>query len=234
MADCTRSLVALLLGVILSLTGGSALAQDGAAADDPPAAPEDPKAARPKLKRTRIKVTNIRRAGPRVKVSNLSRDRRVVLEGEYRGVAPEHPDAPPGARLPRGVPELTWPGFQELPGGNSRVFIQLTTPTTYTTRAESGRLVIRLKPARIGLRNNRRPLDTRFFDTPVRAVTARSLGGNAVDVVIELKMATTHNLRVEDRGGYTFILVDFPAIGGSRPVPTARPSGPAPTRKEAR
>jgi len=107
---------------------------------------------------------------------------RTKQEGEYGGVNPEAPPAPPdpGARhRPRKPPPkktLTWIGFVDRPGGGAELFFQAATPFTLGQHVEGKTLVIFLDGLTRQAHNTRRALDTRFFDSPIARVKARAVG----------------------------------------------------------
>lgn len=86
-------------------------------------------------------------------------------------------------------PVVRWVGFQRN-SGNSRLFVQLSAATEYSQRLEGTTLIVSMPNARLGGSNARRPLDTRFFETPVlRAVAKpfRKRRARGVDLHITFK-----------------------------------------------
>src|ERR1019366_5170864 len=63
------------------------------------------------------------------------------------------------------------PGFETLADGSSRLFVELSKPVAYDTKAARGSVTYGLKGARVLRRNNTNPLVTVHFNTPV--TTAR-------------------------------------------------------------
>jgi len=142
----------------------------------------------------------------------------------YPGVRPGT-GSPPASRRARPsgrIRLITWPGFEAQPDGSSRFFVQLSGPVRYETSQSEGRFEVLLRGVRIHLRNNGRPLETRFFETPVlRARLARR--GRDVAFVFELRGPATPSVHAEvGEGGYHFLYVDFPA--GQGPAPSAPPA----------
>jgi hypothetical protein len=130
--------------------------------------------------------------------------------GQYAGVTPGSGNLPP--RAPGGDARLlTWPGFQARPDGASRFFVQTTQPVTHRVENESGRVVIILENLGIHLRNNRRPLETQYFNTPVtRAKVERR--GRDVALVLEMRAAVTPSVSVQPaEGAYHYLFIEFPA-----------------------
>ncbi len=98
-----------------------------------------------------------------------------------------------------------------LSDGQSRVFVQTSKPVHMETRAESGRFVLVLKNTRIHLENNQRPLETRYFNTPVNRVHVERRGKDLV-VMIELRSNVQPTMRDEAGvDGFQYTFVDFPA-----------------------
>lgn len=130
----------------------------------------------------------------------------------YQGVAPESPNEPPRIQGLGQRRLMTWPGFQMLPDGGSRVFVQLTQKPLFETRDEADRFVILLDRTGVHLRNNRRPLETRHFNTPVRRVRVRGRPEGKVAVILELRAAAPPEVHVKAGadGRFHYLMVDFP------------------------
>jgi hypothetical protein len=95
-------------------------------------------------------------------------------EGEYSGVAP--PTGQPGAGKRRAAPgTLTWVGFT-ADAGAGQVFLQAPAEFGHAQRVEGRTLVVTLDGIRRLARNVRRPLDTRYFDSPVARVVVKTVG----------------------------------------------------------
>jgi hypothetical protein len=133
----------------------------------------------------------------------------------YHGVSPGSSTVPDGIAAQPGGPALvTWPGFQQLANGGSRVFVQTSVPVTPSLKREGSQLHLILPGVSLPPGNARLPLDTSFFNTPVRSVRAKLRKGEGVVVEIELrgKSSATPNLHSEKaQNGYFFVYVDFPA-----------------------
>jgi len=106
-------------------------------------------------------------------------------------------------------PIATYPGFRMLDGGGSRVSVALSKKVTVTEHKAEGKLTYRIQGMQVPTRNNRRPLLTTFFTTPVSRIELVERDGD-VDLVIDLRAATTpqHRLVESDRG--VELQVDFP------------------------
>ncbi len=82
---------------------------------------------------------------------------------------------------------MTFVGFQRASSG-SRVYVRTSGPVSYSVQEDGDkRVVLELENTRIALRNNRRPLDTSFFDSAVAMVAPASVGKGTVRVEIKLK-----------------------------------------------
>jgi len=136
----------------------------------------------------------------------------VHLEQRYHGVTPGS-----GNNLPK-VEELrykngawvTWPGFLMLEDGSSRLFLQTTGPLKIKTLEKKGELHIVLKKTKIYLSNNKNPLVTKFFNTPIETARLKKSGKNAV-LIVTWKEKTPYKLsQTTDEDGYHYIFIDFP------------------------
>lgn len=137
--------------------------------------------------------------------------------GYYRGVVPGHGIVPPRARMLKNARQnlVTWPGFEMTPSG-SRIFIQSLRPITYTRADEANRVVFVLRNTRIHLRNNRNPLVTENFNTPVGTAYLRPRGRDTL-LILDMKVGSSPSISQVNEGGYSFLFLDFP--GGSYPIP---------------
>src|SRR5262249_11123682 len=112
-------------------------------------------------------------------------------EGEYGGVVPGQPrKVEPPKKPPRPPPKgtLAWIGFEPKNGGE--LFMQSVAPFELTQHVEGGALVVNLTGvSRLG-QNPWRPIDTRFFETPIARVVARRVGaGKGHGAGIEVRIA---------------------------------------------
>ncbi len=93
-------------------------------------------------------------------------------EGEYSGVSPDGPPVT-DAKHTRPAPKtLGWIGYAAKDGAGE-VFFQAAQPFTITQRVEGDVVVVWLAGLTRQARNTRRPLDTRFFDSPVARISAK-------------------------------------------------------------
>ena len=131
--------------------------------------------------------------------------------GGYAGVVPGTGNLPPRAPSPGGNLLMTWPGFQQRPDGASRFFLQTTAAVQVEQLQEQGRFVLLLKNTGLHLRNNRRPLETRYFNTPVSKAGIERRGRDLA-FVLELRGGVTPVVSQEvASNGYNFIYLEFPA-----------------------
>jgi hypothetical protein len=111
-------------------------------------------------------------------------------EGEYGGVQPgqgKKPEAPKKAKKPPPKGTLSWIGFETKDGG-SDVFFQSVAPFQISQRVDGGAVVVTLSGlSRLG-HNTWRPIDTRFFDTPISRITAKKKG-KTIEVRVAFKNA---------------------------------------------
>lgn len=144
----------------------------------------------------------------------------LVLNESYHGTTPGT-----GNTLPR-IEEIktktgnwiTWPGFLMRPDGGSRIFIQTTRALEYNRDKKRSRITLKFEQTHVHLSNNRNPLVTIHFNTPVRrAYLKRRM--KSVELVMELKVDSEATItQFADGDGYHYLFVDFPAgqypIGG--------------------
>ncbi len=148
-------------------------------------------------------------------------------DSSYEGVTPGA-----GNNLPR-IVELkekkgtwvTWPGFMLLPGGGSRVFLQTTDTLAYKVIKNENKIVVRIENAKIFLSNNKNPLVTTYFDTPLERAELRARGRN-VEVILLLKTKAAPVItQTSDEDGYSYIFIDFQTEGGAPSTSTSKTSG---------
>ncbi len=100
-------------------------------------------------------------------------------------------------------------GFKQE-AGSSRVFVRTDEPVRYTVSEGGERtLVLELENTRIGGQNNRRALETSFFDTAVARVMPRSGPGRTVRVEITLKESVPYQATQEGN----VVSLEFPRAG---------------------
>jgi len=111
-------------------------------------------------------------------------------EGDYGGVQPGEAKKPEPSKKPKKPPPkgtLSWIGFETKDGG-SQVFFQSVAEFQVLQKVENGGVVVTL----IGLtklgHNTWRPIDTRFFDTPLSRIAAKKKG-KKIEVRVTFKNA---------------------------------------------
>ncbi len=147
---------------------------------------------------------------------------KFVFPGSPESASSGDKDARTASRARRGpradAAIATFPGFRVLPGGASRIYVELTKGVTVDERRAQGMLVYVLHDARVLVRNNRNALLTTHFNTPVgraRLVTS----GRDLELVIDLRAAANATQKVvAGEGGSARLEVDFPA-GDYPPMP---------------
>lgn len=146
-------------------------------------------------------------------------------EGEYGGVQPGEAKkpAPKKAKKPPPKGTLSWIGFETKNGG-SEVFFQSVAAFEVNQRVENGAVVVTLSGlSKLG-RNTWRPIDTRFFDTPLSRITARKKG-KGIEVRIAFKnakQAAQGSVRTAtEADGMYYAYVTF--AGGSPAAPSTEP-----------
>jgi hypothetical protein len=167
----------------------------------------------PDLARRRAPPTRPRRATstrsrPRIVLTNRAVT-RTALSGGYHGVTPGLPRMP-RIYLPRNASKrcyLTWTGFQLLPTG-SRLFLQFNKKPTVHKEAKGAALTIKLPGCRVANWNNTRPLQTRFFPTPVRYARVRRRG-RATWMTVLLKRPVAAQTRVVRLQGFYYLFITF-------------------------
>jgi hypothetical protein len=83
-----------------------------------------------------------------------------VALAQGHATAPAHPAASSAAGA-------VMPGFETLADGSTRLFVELSKPVAYETKATRGTVTYVLKGTRVLRRNNTNPLVTLHFNTPV-------------------------------------------------------------------
>ena len=122
----------------------------------------------------------------------------------------------------------TFPGFEKLSDGGSRLFVQLSQTVPVEQRVAPGSVTYVLKGAHLRVHNDTNALVTVHFNTPV--VRARlTPSGSDLLFVVELRSAVTPTFKLQDNTDKTSTLtIDFPkgdflAGDGSERLP-AEPS----------
>jgi hypothetical protein len=133
-----------------------------------------------------------------------------------------------GDDAPTTAPIATYPGFRMLDGGGSRVLVTLSKKVKVTEHKAQGKLTYRIQGVQVPTRTNRLPLLTTFFSTPVSRAELVKREGD-VDLVIELRAATTPQFRVIETDKGAELQVDFPRVAtGTADAAAEKPAAAAP------
>jgi hypothetical protein len=130
--------------------------------------------------------------------------------GYYQGVSVGGGNLPPYAPKEIGGQSavMTWAGF-ERGETSSRVFFQLSASVEPEVSVESARVFIKLPRTSVTVRNNQRPLITKYFKTPVNEVKVSKSGKDLV-AVLELRWEVTPTWRFETAAnGYRVLIFEF-------------------------
>lgn len=120
------------------------------------------------------------------------------------GGAPVH-----HVRVRKGAPVATLPGFEQLPDGGSRLFVDLTTQVPVEERRTASSVTYVLKGAQITHYNNTNALVTVHFNTPVYRARLVPSGSDLL-FVVELrdpKATPAYKMSAKGQGG--ILTVDF-------------------------
>jgi AMIN domain-containing protein len=154
------------------------------AAAPPPATPAQPP--KPQTQTETASAPGPAKTSPAeaAKIASLP---KVSLVGSAPAAAPPARKSPPGARRPN----ITALGFRPVDAGE--VIVRSDHPLAYGVTADAKGVLLHLPGARIPLPNNRRPLDTRFFEGAVERVVPVAVAGGT-DVRIELRQPAEYHL----------------------------------------
>jgi hypothetical protein len=107
-------------------------------------------------------------------------------------------------------PVATLPGFEMLPDGGSRVFVEVTRKVEVEERRAARVLTYVLKGARVVYRNNENALVTVHFNTPVTQARLLPSGRDLIfSVDLRADTAATWKM-IGDSDGTAILQVDFP------------------------
>jgi hypothetical protein len=142
------------------------------------------------------------------------------------------------ARAPASGPaRAVLPGFETLADGSSRLFVELSKPVAYDTKAARGSVTYVLRGARVLKHNNTNPLVTVHFNTPVTSARLVPHGHDlwfVVDLRADVQPAVTMDagkdgtavMRIELPKG-SYLPAAAPVSGASSDAPPAASSAPA-------
>ena len=135
------------------------------------------------------------------------------LKQSYHGTNPGDGNTLPHVEALKDLPGswVTWPGFTMRPDGGSRIFIQTTHPLTYKKSSKKKSLHLYFKDTKIHLSNNKNPLITIHFNTPVKRAYLKRKSRHKTELVVELKVGTTPEItQATGQDGYSYMFIDFP------------------------
>lgn len=125
-----------------------------------------------------------------------------------------------------GPARVVWTGFQ-MSGDGSRVFLQATNDVEVSVAGTTNGLTLTVHACRLALRNGGRPMDTRFFQTPVKSIALQQWKKDVL-LFIALKEPVDVVPRKESGpNGSQFWVLDFPSSKGLLADGAARPAAPA-------
>lgn len=133
---------------------------------------------------------------------------------------------------PAGSADATMSGFERLDDGSSRLFVELTKPVTFETRKTRNVVTYVLKSTHVSRANNRNPLVTVHFKTPV---TSARLVPHGKDLwfVIHLRTAVEPTATMDRASGGVAVLHvafakgDYGAASSSSPHAPTAPTSPS-------
>jgi hypothetical protein len=146
--------------------------------------------------------------------------------GTYCGVKAGGDETPAIHAKPGSTPPaITWPGFQMMPDGSSRVFVQITTQVDVSAALVNGKVVVDFGNVSIAGRNNRRPMITKFFNTPVTAVEVKR-AQKRTTLILSMRAPVEPRVSHEQvKSGFHFVYIDFPP-GTYRPTDAQAAASP--------
>jgi hypothetical protein len=149
--------------------------------------------------------------------------------GSYAGVKPGGDQAPAVEAKPGSSPAITWPGFQMLPDGGSRVFVQVTTQVDVSAALVKDKVIVDFGNVAVPGQTNRFPLITKYFNTPVTSAEVKRANKRTT---LELSMRAPVEPRLshdQAKSGFHFVYIDFPpgAFLQTQESPAAAPAAPA-------
>jgi hypothetical protein len=134
------------------------------------------------------------------------------------------------AQPPPSTPTALMPGFEMMPDGSTRLFVELSKPTAFDTKPARGSVTYVLKEAHTDRRNNQNPLVTVHFNTPV---TSARLAPHGKDLwfVVELRANVQPAVTMDStKEGVATLRVAFPK--GDYLPPHAEQDTPPPAATE--
>jgi hypothetical protein len=132
------------------------------------------------------------------------------------------------------TPGAIMPGFEMLADGSSQLYVELSKPVQYDTKASRGAIVYVLKGAHVDKRNNFNPLVTVHFNTPV--TSARLVPhGRDLWFVVDLRAQVQPTVTMDAaKDGGAILRIGFPSgsylpLQKIAPAPSVGPTPPPAT-----
>ncbi len=124
-------------------------------------------------------------------------------------------------------------GFETLADGSTRLFVELSKPVAYDTKAGPSSLTYVLKGAHVDRRNNQNPLVTVHFNTPVTSARLTPHGRD-VWLVVDLRASVQPTAMMDStKDGAGLFRIEFPK-GEYLPAPAeAQSTAPPPSERSA-
>ncbi len=140
--------------------------------------------------------------------------------GFYQGVSISGENAPPSVRAGNNSmgSVLTWTGFERAEE-SSRVFFQLSSSVTPEIETKGLQVTVRLPRTAVNVKNNRRRLDTSFFNTPVTDVQIRRKGAETIATLTLRREAIPQWSVIPGSNGYQLLVIEF--LDPSSPAPSS-------------
>jgi hypothetical protein len=129
--------------------------------------------------------------------------------------------------LKAATPDAILPGFETLADGSTRLFVELSRPVPYDTKVAPGTITYVLKGTHVDRRNNRNPLVTVHFNTPV---TSARLVPHGTDLwfVVDLRANVQPTVVMDAaKDGAAMLRIEFPK-GDYLPAQASPESGRTP------
>jgi hypothetical protein len=112
--------------------------------------------------------------------------------------------------ISRSTKKMTWVGFQQTQD-SSQVFVKTNEPVRYRIIEETAQLVIlELENTSIPKRNDRRFLDTHFFNTAVTMITPREVSGPGRTVRVEIQLKDRVPYTTGQESNVVFVRFELP------------------------
>jgi hypothetical protein len=150
--------------------------------------------------------------GPRLVAASLCAALAVGLSAAPSALAAKRSAK---TKQPEAGTEITFTGYQALPGGRGIVFVELTDLVPVEVNRTGQVVEYKLLGTRVPLRNNRNPLYLRdFSSSALSAQLVQDKKHKAVKLVITLRGNVQPTHRISARGRGAVLEVELPALPG--------------------